>query len=86
MADASPLRPTGTRPGSLGAIVQNFKSTTTRRINALRGTPGGACWQRDYYEHVIRDEAELARVREYVQSNPAQWALDPLRPARWSCT
>jgi hypothetical protein len=37
-------------------------------------------WQRNYYEHVIRNENELARIREYIANNPAQWALDRENP------
>ncbi len=81
LADASPLRRDGTQPGSLQAIIQNFKSISTRRINAWRDTPGMAFWQRTYYEHVVRDEADLARLRAYIQHNPAHWTMDQLYPA-----
>lgn len=77
--DASPLLD-GTRPGSLGAIVQNFKSVSTRRINTMRSAPGLPVWQRNYYEHVIRNEHELDRIREYIASNPMQWAMDSENP------
>ena len=43
---------------------------------------GQPFWQRDYYEHVIRDEASLNRIREYVQTNPKRWALDRENPVR----
>ena len=33
-------------------------------------------WQRNYYEHIIRNEAELSAVREYITNNPQQWTLD----------
>ncbi len=79
-ADASPLRPTGTVAGSLGALIQNFKSTSTRRINALRQTPGGRVWQRNYFEHIIRNERDLNRIREYIIYNPLKWALDSEYP------
>jgi REP element-mobilizing transposase RayT len=42
----------------------------------LRHTPGLAVWQRNYYEHVIRDEAEWGSIREYIEMNPAHWATD----------
>lgn len=79
-ADASPLRPTGTTPGSLGAIMQNFKSTSTRQVNTLRQTPGLPLWQRNYFERIIRDERELNRIREYIINNPLKWALDTEHP------
>jgi putative transposase len=64
---ASPLR----------AVVGGFKSGSAREINVLRRTPGLPVWQRGYYDHVIRDEEDLERAREYIEQNPIQWALDP---------
>lgn len=75
-ADASPLPPHGTAPGSVGAILQNYKSVTTRKINHQRRTPGIPVWQRNYYEHIIRDDAALARIRHYILNNPQKWASD----------
>jgi putative transposase len=82
--DASPLRqhPNGTQPGSLSAFVQNFKSISTRRMNAARGSPGTPIWQRGYYEHVIRNEDELKAIREYILGNPARWDEDEDNPLR----
>ena len=82
-SDASPLRqrPNGTQPGSLSAIVQNFKYISTRRMNAARSTPGTPVWQRGFYEHVVRDEEELRAIREYVLGNPARWDEDENNPA-----
>ena len=40
----------------------------------------GFAWQRNYYEHIIRDEYSLIRIREYIVNNPAQWALDRENP------
>ena len=67
--------------GSLPTILRSFKSAATRRINQLRGTPGGRVWQRGYYERVIRNERELSAVRRYVVENPLKWELDPENPA-----
>lgn len=53
---------------SLPAIVQAFKSRTTVRARVHGLT--GKLWQRGYYERVIRDERELARIREYIRNNP----------------
>jgi len=39
-------------------------------------------WQRNYYEHIIRDEAELARVRRYIDENPLRWEFDQENPQR----
>jgi REP element-mobilizing transposase RayT len=77
-----PPRPRGPKRQSVAAIVGSFKSASTRRINKLRGTPGVAGWQRDYYEHVIRNEDGLNRIREYIFTNPLRWALDRENPGR----
>ena len=68
--------------GSLAAIVRTFKSVATQRINAVRGTLGAPVWQRNYYEHVIRSDAELGRIREYIANNPLKWQLDLENPDR----
>ncbi len=78
---ASPLRPTGPPPGSLGAIVGSFKSAVARRINAARKTPGTAVWHRDYYEHIIRNDGSLDRIRTYIRDNPMNWKQGRIRGA-----
>ncbi len=83
---ASPLQlqPRGTIPGSLGAIVQNYKSASSYKIHKLGMLPGKQIWQRNYYEHVIRDDAELNRIREYIEANPGRWEQDEENPKRKS--
>jgi REP element-mobilizing transposase RayT len=73
--DASPGRPKGTIPGSVGAIVQNFQSVASRKINRIRKTPGAPVWQRNYYERIVRDEYALSRIRKYIIENPIKWDL-----------
>jgi REP element-mobilizing transposase RayT len=73
--------PRGPEAGSIGAIIGQFKSITAKRINALRDAPGAPVWQRDYYEHIIRDETSLRRIRAYIAANPQQWTLDGENPA-----
>lgn len=63
-------------PGSLPTTIGAFKAAVTRRINAWRNSLNGEVWQRGYYEHVIRNEESLGRVREYIINNPKQWDLD----------
>ncbi|AOY58688.1 hypothetical protein B2D07_09495 [Desulfococcus multivorans] len=46
-------------PGSLPTIVRSFKSAATKRINEMRKTPSAKLWQRNYREHIIRNEIEL---------------------------
>ena len=69
-------RPSGTSPNSLGAIIQNFKSVTARKINKTESAHSGSVWQRNYYEHVIRDERSLDEIREYIAGNPWNWSRD----------
>ncbi|MGD9145376.1 MAG: transposase [Anaerolineae bacterium] len=75
-----PQTHTNVMAGSLGAIIRSYKSAVTKQINLLRDTPGAQFWQRNYWEHVIRDEQSLNRIREYIQNNPANWVEDQLHP------
>lgn len=74
-------QPTGTTPGSLGAVVQNLKSTASRKINRFRATPDHPVWQRGYYDRIIRDKRELNAVRNYIRRNPERWEEDRNHPA-----
>jgi REP element-mobilizing transposase RayT len=65
----------------LSAIVGSFKSAVSKGMNEMRGSPGVSVWQRNYYEHIIRNENELSGIREYVVNNPAQWEMDVENPA-----
>jgi putative transposase len=64
------------KPRSLGSLVSGFKSSVTLKANQWRGTPGLPIWQRNYYDHIIRDEMDLNRIREYILNNPLKWELD----------
>lgn len=68
-------------PPTLGQIVAYYKYQTTKAINLLREMPGVRFWQRNYWEHVIRDEYELHDIEEYIQDNPARWMADQFHPA-----
>jgi REP element-mobilizing transposase RayT len=73
-------------PGSLPVIIGSFKSAVTKRINRLRDAPGNPVWQRNYYEHVIRDGQSCHTLRQYIANNPLSWELDqlnPNNPSRW---
>jgi REP element-mobilizing transposase RayT len=81
---ASPLRNSpqpGPKPRSLGSIVGSFKSAVTRRVNRMRTSPGSTFWQRNYYEHVVRNEKELNLIRQYIMDNPLKWETDRENPA-----
>jgi len=57
---------------SLSEIVRTFKSFFARRINFLLDSPGIPVWQRNYYEHIIRNDDDLNRIHLYIESNPAK--------------
>lgn len=65
---------------NLGAMVRGFKGAASRRINEICSTPGAAVWQRNYYEHVIRNDDDYSRIAEYVANNPQRWVEDSLHP------
>ncbi|PSB02986.1 transposase [Merismopedia glauca] len=74
------------KPQSLGSFVAGFKMSVTKRINAIRETPGIPVWQRNYYEHIIRHEKEWHILRQYIANNPQSWELDqlhPQNPSKW---
>ena len=65
---------------ALSELVRAFKTFSARRINTARNTAGSPFWQRNYYEHVIRDDDTLNRIRQYIVDNPAKWHEDPENP------
>ena len=73
--ETPPLRKT-----TLGQIVAYFKYQSAKHINDIRNTPGVPVWQRNYHEHIIRNEKELQSIREYIVNNPMQWELDTENP------
>lgn len=75
-APLQPGQPRGTQTGSIGAIIQNFKSVSTRKINAARDAAGASVWHRNYHEHIIRHEKSLNAIRKYIEGNPTNWAND----------
>jgi putative transposase len=72
----SPTRSSPTKKHPLPEIVRAFKSFSARRINEMQNTPSQPVWQRGYYDHIIRDDRSLARIREYIAHNPQRWQMD----------
>jgi hypothetical protein len=72
------LKPAPTRP--LTEIIRGLKTFSSQTINTLRWSPGRPVWQRNYYEHIIRNEKSLDRIREYIDNNPVRWDLDRENP------
>ncbi len=76
----APLRNNLARPArSLGSFIAGFKATSTREINRLLGRTGPV-WQRNYYEHAVRDDGDLERIRQYIRGNPSRWEFDRENP------
>ena len=79
----------GTRPAPTGFslldLVRIFKSMTT--VHYIRGMKQhnwppfrNRLWQRGFFEHVVRDDDDLCRIREYIRNNPKNWDTDPENP------
>lgn len=68
------------RAPTLGEIVRSFKASTTRQLRLTQLPEFG--WQRNYLEHVIRDDDSLNRIREYIGTNALRWDMDRENPYR----
>lgn len=62
--------------GSLSTIIRSFKSAVTKRINEIRNIRGTPVWQRSFYDHIIRNEKSLHKIREYILNNVIDWEND----------
>jgi putative transposase len=76
-----------TRVPTLGDVIKAFKSSTTVEYGRgvkMKSWPGfqQTLWQRNYYDHVVRDDKDLVRIRRYIDENPARWAIDDVNPQR----
>ena len=68
---------TASKPNhGLSEFVRAFKTFSSKRINAIRQTTGRQVWQLRFYDHIIRDEPELNKIREYIINNPLNWDTD----------
>ena len=75
-----PLRTMPKSPSNnLGAFIRGYKSAVTSAIWKLTGSQTPV-WQRNYYEHVIRNENELNEIRQYIRTNPENWENDKENP------
>jgi len=85
IAPDSTWNPTNHAP-TLGEIVRAFKATVTRLVRrgdegVMNHAPTGFGWQRGFYDHIVRNEAELGVIREYIRANPSRWHEDENNPA-----
>jgi hypothetical protein len=62
-------------------IIRGFKTFSACCINQRRKIRGVPLWQRNYYEHIIRNDASLQLIRQYIHNNPLSWQEDQLHPA-----
>jgi putative transposase len=78
LPDITQTRPycTGPKRHGLPEIVRALKSFSARRINVIRRTPGLPVWQRNYYEHILRDDQDYTNTCQYILVNPQNWQND----------
>ena len=74
--DTAESQPVAMHRHGLSEIVRAFKTFSSRRINEMRNVSAVPVWQRNYYEHIIRNADALNRIRKYIANNPARWELD----------
>ncbi|MBI3781192.1 MAG: transposase [candidate division NC10 bacterium] len=82
MRGAASSAPTGSGFTTLSKVLRAFKSMSAIGVNRLLSRSGKPFWQRNYYEHVIRSEESLNRIREYIVTNPLRWEVDRENPGR----
>jgi len=70
------------QPGTLSTIIGAIKSAITRDVNKQGIGPGGTLWQGRFFEHVIRNDKSLEKIREYIYNNPRNWLDDDENPNR----
>ena len=64
------------RAPTLGDVMRGYKSAVTKGIRGLKGLSSMQIWQRNYYEHIIRNETAYFKIAEYIQTNPQRWLED----------
>ncbi len=64
------------RQMTIPKIIGRFKMNSAKEVNQIRKTMGFPLWQRNYYEHIIRNEREMYKIREYIINNPLKWEFD----------
>lgn len=66
--------------GSLSVLVGAYKSSVTQQAKTRRILVTATPWQRNFYDNIVRNDEALARIREYVRTNPSRWLDDKLHP------
>ena len=78
ISESRPENPGKLTSDSLGTVVGQFKGVVTKRANRQSLAPASRIWQRNFYEHIIRDEDSLNMIRAYIVENPLRWSEDSL--------
>ena len=86
--------PAPTKKLSLPDVVHRYKTMTTceyiRNVKQNQWKPfDGKLWQRNYYEHVLRNDESMQKTREYIVNNPLKWEFDEYNPnnaTKWKIT
>lgn len=73
-----PMTPQERRNMGLTKVLGRLKMVSAKQINQMRQMPGIPVWQRNYYEHIIRNEASMEKIKEYILNNPKNWDEDEL--------
>jgi predicted acetyltransferase len=63
-------KPPGLQSKSIGSLISGFKSSVTKQINLIRNTPGEPIWQRNYWDHIIRNDESFDKIEDYIINNP----------------
>ncbi len=71
----SPLQANERRNMTIPRLVGRFKTVSAKWINAARGTSGQPVWQRNYHDHIVRNDREHQRIRDYIAANPSRWEI-----------
>jgi len=67
---------------TLGQIIAYFKYQSTKEMNSLGGDTITKFWQRNYYEHIVRNEKEMENIWKYIEANPSKWDEDEENPSQ----
>ncbi len=71
---------TNLKPNSLGAFISNFKGMVTKNIREMTRDNKLIFWQRNYYDHLIRNEEDYIHCVNYIRDNPKNWSDDDYNP------
>jgi len=75
------FKPAPTPKHGLPEIIRALKTFSARKINELRNVQGEKLWQRNYWEHIIRNERSYQYIADYIVNNPSNWENDKLYKA-----